>query len=98
MLPMPARFNFIALNQLTRDTFRQACASGICWMMLAVTAICVVLCLSVNVSGDVTLHAEDEPALFLPRTSEGTASTRAAAIEKTGASVETDPELARREG
>ena len=35
-------------------------------MMLAVTALCVVLCLSVNVSGDVALHGGDEPALFLP--------------------------------
>ena len=55
-----------SLKQLIRDTFRQACASGICWMMLAVTAICVLLCLSVSVSGDVSLHDDDEPVLFLP--------------------------------
>ena len=36
-------------------------------MMLAVTAICVVLCLSVSVSGDVSLQGEDEPVLFLPQ-------------------------------
>ena len=54
------------LNQLIRDTFRQACASGVCWMMLAVTAICVVLCLSVSIWGDVSLHGENEPVLFLP--------------------------------
>jgi ABC-type transport system involved in multi-copper enzyme maturation permease subunit len=66
---MGARMNaqsFATVQQLTRDTFRQACASGICWMMLAVTAICVVLCLSVKVAGDTTLRAEDEPGLFLP--------------------------------
>jgi ABC-type transport system involved in multi-copper enzyme maturation permease subunit len=56
----------MAFEQLTRDTFRQACASGICWMMLAVTAVCVLLCLSVSVSGDVTLGAVDEPGFFQP--------------------------------
>ena len=50
---MNARSSLGLVKQLIRDTFRQACASGICWMMLAVTAICVVFCLSVNVSGDV---------------------------------------------
>ncbi len=63
---MTARSNLVTLKQLIRDTFRQAWASGICWMMLAVTAICVVLCLSVSVWGDVALHGADEPVLFLP--------------------------------
>ena len=66
---MNVRSNFVTLKQMTRDTFRQACASGICWMMLTVTGICVVLCLSVNVSGDVSLHDDDEPVLFLPQPS-----------------------------
>lgn len=35
-------------------------------MMLAVTAIGVLLCLSVNVSGDAALQAVDEPGYFLP--------------------------------
>jgi ABC-type transport system involved in multi-copper enzyme maturation permease subunit len=64
---MNGRSSFATVGQLTRDTFRQASASGIFWMMLAVTAICVLLCLSVNVSGDATLRATDEPAFFLPR-------------------------------
>ena len=54
------------LKQLIQDTFRQGLASGICWMMLAVTAICAVFCLSVNVSGDVSLHSDSEPVFFLP--------------------------------
>jgi len=95
---MTARSNFVTLNQLIRDTFRQACASGICWMMLAVTAICVALCLSVNVWGDVSLHGEDEPILFLPPHSPDTAASRAAASQKVGFSLVTDPELARRDG
>jgi len=41
--------------------------SGIFGMMLAVTAICVVLCLSVSVSDDVVLHGSEEPPLFLPQ-------------------------------
>ena len=63
---MNAGSSFAPLKLLMRDTFRQACASGIFWMMLAVTAICALFCLSVNVSGDTTLHADDESALFLP--------------------------------
>jgi ABC-type transport system involved in multi-copper enzyme maturation permease subunit len=54
------------LRQLVRDTFRQARASGISWIMLGITGLCVLLCLSVKVSGDVALYGGDEPALFLP--------------------------------
>jgi len=57
---------FATLTQLIRDTFRQGWASGISWMMLAVTAICVLLCLSVTISDDVVLGSQDELALFLP--------------------------------
>jgi len=64
---MNDRSSFATVGQLTRDTFRQANASGISWMMLAVTAICAALCLSVSVSGDAALHAVDEPGFFLPR-------------------------------
>jgi len=70
-------------RQLIRDTFRQAWASGICWMMLAVTGIAVLFCLSVGVTGDVVLHDGDEPALFLPSPSPH---------------FQSNPELARREG
>jgi ABC-type transport system involved in multi-copper enzyme maturation permease subunit len=58
--------HFVTVKQLIQDTFRQANASGISWMMLAVTAICVVLCLSVSVSGDAPIQAENEPGYFLP--------------------------------
>jgi ABC-type transport system involved in multi-copper enzyme maturation permease subunit len=53
-------------KQLVQDTFRQAWASGISWTMLAGTAVCFLLCLSVGVSGDAQLQAEGEPGLFLP--------------------------------
>ncbi len=87
-----------AVAQLTRDTFRQACASGICGMMLAITATCAVLCLSVGVSGDVTLHAEGETTFFLPPPSARAAIPPGAASEGGGTPLGADPELARREG
>jgi ABC-type transport system involved in multi-copper enzyme maturation permease subunit len=68
---MNIRRTFATIKQLIRDTFRQAWASGIYGMMLAVTAICVVFCLSVSVSGDTRLHDSDEPPLFLPQPSPG---------------------------
>ncbi len=64
---MNLRSHFAVLKQLTRETFLQAWASGIGWMMLAGTAVCVLFCLSVSISGDVKLTAEGEPGLFLPR-------------------------------
>jgi ABC-type transport system involved in multi-copper enzyme maturation permease subunit len=84
------------LNQLTRDTFRQACASGVCWMMLAITATCFVLCLSVSVSGDVALSAEDEPALFLPQPASVAVASRVTG--QLGGRLDTDPAAARRDG
>lgn len=37
---------------MVRDTFRQAVATRLFWVMLAVTAVCTLFCLSVDVSGD----------------------------------------------
>ena len=62
---MNALRNLATMKHLIRDTFRQARASGISWIMLALTAICVLVCLSVSVTGDVSLHEEDEPDYFL---------------------------------
>lgn len=66
---MNTRRNLLTVTQLTRDTFRQASASGVFWIMVTITAICVLVCLSVNVSGDVVLHGGDEPLTFVPPTS-----------------------------
>jgi hypothetical protein len=41
-----------AIPWLIRDTFRQALAAGIFWLMLGVSALTVVACLSVEVVGD----------------------------------------------
>jgi hypothetical protein len=52
---------------LVRDTFRQALASGICWLLLSVSLISIMVCLSISVVGDVTLVRPDEQPDFLPR-------------------------------
>lgn len=57
---------FAALKHLIRDTFRQAWASGISWVLLVATGVCVLLCLSVSVSNDATLQGNEEPGFFLP--------------------------------
>src|SRR5262249_32677114 len=49
----------LAIRHLARDTFRQSLSSGIFWVMLAVTAVCVVFCLSVSVSGDFRMPLDD---------------------------------------
>ncbi len=111
---MNNRRDFAAIKQLIWDVFRQAWASGIFAMMLAVTAICVVLCLSVSVSGDVALRRSEEPPLFLPPPSPDVivpsvvlvlgssgsldALTRTAVSEKVWNSLSNNPELARAEG
>jgi hypothetical protein len=108
----PSRF--AVLRELWRDTFRQALASGVCWMMLAVTALCVLLCLSVSVSGDTKLVTEGELSLFLPRASPyavvpsvvtGLAATNpleaaslTAGSQKVWFAYQTNPDVARGEG
>ena len=95
---MIPRNNLSYLKQLIQDTFRQAIASGICWMMLVVTAICVVFCLSVSVAGDVSLQGDDEPVWFLPQSAAQTADSQADARQENALLPRTDPALAQREG
>jgi ABC-type transport system involved in multi-copper enzyme maturation permease subunit len=52
---------------LVRDTFRQSLASGVCWLLLATTIICTLVCLSVTVDGQAQLQAPGENPEFLPR-------------------------------
>src|SRR5581483_10781747 len=55
-----------AIRWLVRDTFRQARAAGITAVMLAVSGVCILFCLSVSVRAPLTLKHGDEPAEFLP--------------------------------
>jgi hypothetical protein len=56
-----------AIKWLVRDTFRQARASGIAWVMLVVSAVCILFCLSVRIDAPVSLKHGDETAEFVPR-------------------------------
>ena len=95
---MPRRSRFFILKSLVDDTFRQAIASGICAMMLAVTAVCSLLCLSVHVWGDVSLDGGDETVYFLPSHSPYPTSSSPSLGREARVPLETDPDLARREG
>ena len=70
---MDAPAAILVIRWLVRDTFRQARASGIFWLMLAVSALSVALCLSVRVEGDVPLVKEGPndpealPRIYLAR-------------------------------
>src|SRR5579884_1271747 len=56
-----------ALRWFIRDTFRQARASRLSGFMLGVSAIFIVVCLSVGVSGGIALEHDGEQVNFLPR-------------------------------
>ncbi len=95
---MALRDNLGISKQLIHDTFRQAVASGICWMMLVITAICVVFCLSVRVSGDVSLQSDGEPSFFLPSPEAQASASGAATAGAARPLPLPDPDLAKREG
>ncbi len=57
---MRAPETIYTLRWLVRDTFRQARASGIFWLMLVVTLMCTAVCLSVSIRGDVPLSFQGE--------------------------------------
>ena len=52
---------------LVRDTFRQALASGIFWILLAVSLLAIGVCASAGVSGPARLAQPGENGDFLPR-------------------------------
>ncbi len=65
---MKASHRLNTLGWLIRDTFRQSLASGVFWLVLAITLLCIVVCASMSVSGDVNLQpVADENPDFLPR-------------------------------
>jgi hypothetical protein len=54
------------LRGLILDTFRQARASGVLWLMLAVSGLCIFFCLSVDVTGGTTISSPGETREFIP--------------------------------
>jgi hypothetical protein len=57
----------LTIRLLFRDTFRQSIASGIFWLMLGVSLLCILLCLSAGIEGGQSLHHPGELTEFLPR-------------------------------
>jgi hypothetical protein len=81
----------LSIGWLIRDTFRQARTSGIFWLMLGVTAICVAVCASIGVEGDVPIVAEGpDRGEFLPRSDLAAASVAIADLVGHGASWSLD--------
>ena len=57
----------LTIKWMIRDTFRQSLASRLFWVLLGVSVICIVFCLSVHVEGDDKLPSlPDEPQTGLP--------------------------------
>jgi ABC-type transport system involved in multi-copper enzyme maturation permease subunit len=53
--------------RLVKDTFRQSMAAGICWLLMGVSTICILGCLSISATGPRELTPPGENATFLPR-------------------------------
>ena len=64
-LNLPAALN--VLRWLTWDTFRQAIAARVFWVMLIVSATAVLFCASVGIRGGRVQHTPGEATEFLPR-------------------------------
>jgi ABC-type transport system involved in multi-copper enzyme maturation permease subunit len=52
---------------LVRDTFRQSLASGLFWLLLAISGLSIVVCSSVSISGPLSLVPADGMPDFLPK-------------------------------
>ncbi len=55
------------LRCLIRDTFRQSLAYGICWLLLAVTVLTTLVCLTISIDGVTPLAAPSDNPDFLPK-------------------------------
>jgi ABC-type transport system involved in multi-copper enzyme maturation permease subunit len=55
------------LRWMIRDTFRQSLATKLFWVMISVTAVCTLLCLSLRVEGDLPAVTELDLPLVLPK-------------------------------
>ena len=57
----------LTIKWMIRDTFRQSLASRLFWVLLGISAICILFCLSVSVEGDEKLPTQPgEIATGLP--------------------------------
>lgn len=60
------------IRWMLRDTFRQSMATRLFWVMLAITMVCTLVCLSVEIRGDMprTAHDFEVPAYITPEEAE----------------------------
>jgi hypothetical protein len=65
---MTLRTTFSVIWRLIGDTFRQSMASGICWLLIGLSAICILGCLSISVEGPQSLAAPSENRPLVPKT------------------------------
>ena len=65
---MTSNIALVTVDQLVRDTFRQSRAQGVFWLLLGISAVCILLCASVSIEGAVQLAGPGENPDFLPRT------------------------------
>jgi len=56
------------IGLMIRDTFRQSRATGLFWIVLSVSLLCIGVCLSASVEGEVNLAQGGDTPEFLPRT------------------------------
>lgn len=76
---------------LVRDTFRQSLASGICWLLAATIVLCVAVCLSAGIRGNVALEAPQDNPNFLPsadREAQDPGKLRRSGVTKIGGHLE----------
>jgi ABC-type transport system involved in multi-copper enzyme maturation permease subunit len=65
------------IRWMVRDTFRQSLASRTFWLLLALSAVCILLCASVRIEGPRSLHPADEIELQSPEGKPLTGTPRA---------------------
>jgi ABC-type transport system involved in multi-copper enzyme maturation permease subunit len=73
----------LTIRQLARDTFRQSLASGIFWVMLGISAMCILVCLSVRVQGGEALPSrqnDPEPSVLKEEMPGGTVALAFGAV------------------
>ena len=64
LMNLPA--TMYVLRWFLRDTFRQASASRLSWLMFGISGAFILVCLSMGVRGDIALQRDGESVDFLP--------------------------------
>ncbi|HEX4132782.1 MAG TPA: ABC transporter permease subunit [Pirellulales bacterium] len=65
---MNARWFLNTVGWMVRDTFRQSLAAGIFWVLLGLSGVCILVCLSAGTRGSANLELTENMPEFLPPT------------------------------